>query len=425
MAFKILASILMLVCILSTTALGIVASFDETRIVLHSILEGKTVALIKIFIKIPPIKAGECMVAVHKLIPGTYSKRIFVDLAKPGQTVLVRYITPVVPESYGIDEEGNPVVKYWTPQQFFVIVHCIDSGGKTVLNFVKSYYVPIKKLITTLVVDVDKEMKSFSKRITRSATSDEDTYWWDDCVIQITNDRGDDKYGYCVTWVAVAKIHAIYGLKTRFEIRCYPRSTAIFLESFGRACSEFNPGCPYDVPWNPMGKVLTSSTVSQNTSFISPPNPQWHYIGVVIANVEYLYEYHRWCRSRLGYCHYYELLYPSKIKGVKIPYIIIEWNHPPIPPYATGPIRGNVLITFSDRSIDEGRTIGIKTKLGIELFRSLDVYVDVYATIRVDQSYIGPLVRIVDISGKNYDWYYWWHKDNDPLNYEVIVASSQ
>jgi len=33
--------------------------------------------------------------------------------------------------------------------------------------------------------------------------------------------------------------------------------------------------------------------------------------------------------------------------------------------------------------------------------------------------YKSPYVSVKDVSGKSYSWYYWWYKNNDPLNYEV------
>jgi len=40
-----------------------------------------------------------------------------------------------------------------------------------------------------------------------------------------------------------------------------------------------------------------------------------------------------------------------------------------------------------------------------------------------DDSYPTPYVEVVDVSGKSYDWWYWWHKDDDPMTYEVEFYS--
>ncbi|MBO8181051.1 MAG: hypothetical protein H0Z19_11390 [Archaeoglobus sp.] len=36
-----------------------------------------------------------------------------------------------------------------------------------------------------------------------------------------------------------------------------------------------------------------------------------------------------------------------------------------------------------------------------------------------DDRYSTPYERVVDVSGKGYDWYYWWYRNNDPMTYEV------
>jgi len=90
--------------------------------------------------------------------------------------------------------------------------------------------------------------------------------------------------GGCITWVGLAYLNSIPGLKTAFGIK---GDSAMHLEAWGAFCYDVDMShCPSNM-WRSQGKKLTRSLVSGESPYISNGER-----AVVLGNVYYVYEYY-------------------------------------------------------------------------------------------------------------------------------------
>jgi len=429
-----LAMVLALAIPLAT--LTVVTFSDEIQVIVSSWFEGRSRMLVKLEIRLPQVEADRCAVMVRRFptmynpTKEGYTELIYRGLHQPGATVEVKNTLFAYVAKYGLDPRTNEyVVEYYEPQEYAIFVNCA-RGNATVFKWARIVEVFPRSIIHTKGVEVGGSRyelgPSSSSTTPLPPESDRDEGGGGgsnpfSCSIVIVEESPDYSYkrGECYTWVRGPAIYSIDGLTTSFVLWTYPRS-AIYLEAF--ADSEFcvvNCRTEGQVQWGSIGKKLTPSVVSRETSGLAG-----YYKDAIYFYVRYNYEYSVWCDSFAGFCLLYWGLYPADIRTVKrsaeepsLPYSLYPYT-PPAPPYYKTPEGpGEVLIWFNATSETDISLYRVTVSFTYAGIWTASLTVSYYKAVRSDSQYTTPAVRI-----RSTRYYWWWYKDNDPRNCEVLVA---
>jgi len=391
------------------------ANNDEVAMLFNSWLEGKPKALVKIHVEIPQINASKCVVEVRRFpsrfnpTEDGYTELIHRGKAQPGSVVTVKNVIKMV--QVAVVNETEPV--YDSPE-YAVSVLCI--GDNETYTFMQIVHPIVKKPIVDVYVKA--KFKTVEKGKSKSAGKSLLAAQLQPRQCDITNNK-DYEYkddwrweirGHCTAWTRLTYLNSIPGLKTAFGV--VGQESAMYLEAWGAFCYLVDMDhCPSNM-WLSQGKKLTESAVSMESPYIS--NGQR---AVVLGNVYYVYEYYAWYDDDLMIFFVSEYFYPQEIRGLDVK-VVGTYTPPSQPPSdATGPLRGDCAIWFNaNRLTDNKLDLSTSISVNIGVF-SVSVNISPYKA--ESPQYRSPYVSVKDVSGKSYSWYYWWYKNNDPLNYEV------
>ena len=138
---------------------------------------------------------------------------------------------------------------------------------------------------------------------------------------------------------------------------------------------------------------------------------------------EYKYEYWEYEDAFTGYKYWF--LYPSKIASVEradyLGFGYVQYSCPaPQPPSYSYYELGSTTISFGEYGAHKSDTGIARAYVTFKLSGawSATLGVDFYRAGRQDNEYQTPYVKV----DNNGNAYYWWFKDNDPMNYEILVS---
>ncbi|RFA96810.1 hypothetical protein [Pyrobaculum aerophilum] len=397
---------------------------DDIQLLFNSWLEGKPKALVKLHIHIPS-GYGNCSVIVHRFptkynpTADGYTTLIHRGKSPSGRTVTVKDVINMYQVGTVESEEGERHL-YDSPE-YYVGVICVNKND--VYSFSKIVQTIITKPITD--VDIHAELKKRSRAEDRQSGSNFAMLASSEpvsCSITISETSGDPIYGqdywakgYCITPTKLTYLNSIPGLKTAFGITGL--DSAMYLEGWVAACYATNiKPCPSSF-WDSAGKKLAIAVTTEKSDYIS--NGQR---AVVWGNVYYQYEYYAWYDSDFYMYFIYEIIYPKDIRGLHPLQIIGSYTPPSSPPpYAGGPFKGDRDIYFPADTLTDIK-LPVSTSISVSYTIAgwpVSISISVSPYKAESPQYKSPYVSIIDISGKNYGWYYWWYKDDDPLNYEI------
>jgi hypothetical protein len=389
----------LLVIVLVGSAATAMAANDEVTVLFNSWLEGKPLGLVKISVETP--KADDvCFVAVHRFPTpsnptenGT-SELIYRGKVRCGETVVVKDFIRMVQTGTREERSGEVKLLYDSPEYAVVVIS--KSGG-----FSRIIQTDIVKPITR--VSVKAEFVSvLPKESVESFNANTKNY----CVINSNPD-------VCVADVKLTYLNSIFGLKVAFGLDRSPPSL-MYIESWGSSCVSTNPdsACPSSM-WHSNGKKKTISQVSDLSDYILNGKK-----AIIWGDVEYRYERFAVWDDDFEIYWKYELFYPTAIRCLSTPEVIGNYYPPSFPPkYAAGPSKGTKEVNF-ERPYQSNSKLSLTTYIGLNI-GSLSFGISVSPYKAGDDRYTTPYVRIVDISGKGYAWYYWWYRNNDQMTYEV------
>ena len=429
-------------------------SADEVTVIFANWLQGKEMALIKLEIPIPDVKADRCAVSVHRF-PTPYNpteqgkpEPIATLQANPGEKVVVKHLLRnALPVAFRYDEKTEEwKVEYREPQEYLVRIVCYNVDGrraKVVASYSSIVEVRVTKPIMTATVKVAAEVAKNQREYRDAASSstvasrggydstaraassigiyrlDEGSSYsvYDTCVF--------DSTGVCVAETALAYLNSIPGLETYFKIMTYPRQSVMYLSSFEKDCLEWDIltcECYRWGDWKEAGKKLTPSVVTDVKGPVADGRR-----GLVTASVRYELEYFEGAQDGFaGVCYLGPswLIYPVNIGGLIRVVEIGDYNEPPRPPiYASGPYYGDMEISFAveGQAYESDITIGVSTSITFcySVWGCVSLNVNVYKAGRDDNEYTTPLIVVHDVSGRDYPWCYWWYRDDDPMTYEI------
>lgn len=393
---------------------------DDIQLLFNSWLEGKPKALVKLHIHIPS-GYGNCSVIVHRFptkynpTADGYTTLIHRGKSPSGRTVTVKDVINMYQVGTVESEEGKRYL-YDSPE-YYVGVICVNKND--VYSFSKIVQTIITKPITD--VDIHAELKKRSRAGDRQSGSNFAMLASSEpvsCSITIDETSGEPIYGqdywakgYCVASTKLAYLNSIPGLKTAFGITGL--DSAMYLEGWAAACYTTDiEHCPTSF-WDSAGKKLVIFVTTEKTDYISNGER-----AVVWGSVYYQYEYYAWYDSDFYTYFIYEIIYPKDIGGLHSLQIIGSYTPPsPPPPYARGPFKGDVDIYFPADTLTDIK-LPVSTSISVSIGPvSFTISVSPYKA--ESPQYDPPYVSVIEISGRNYSWYYWWYKDDDPLNYEI------
>jgi len=419
-------------------ALTVAAFSDEVQVVLSSWLQGRPRVLVRLDIELPNVDAERCLVLVRRFptmynpTKDGYTELIYRGLHPPGAAVEVKNTLFAYVAKYRLDPRTNEyVIDYYEPQEYAIFVNCV-RGDAAVFKWARIVEVFPRSIVHTERVEVRGSRyelgPSSSSTTPLPSEGDRDDGGGDgggnsfSCSIVILEESpGSYKRGECYTWVRGPVIYSIDGLTTSFVLYTYPQS-AVYLEAY--ADSDYGPFLRTEdqVQWGSIGKKLTPSVVSGETSGLTG-----YYKDAIYFYVRYKYEWEVGCDSFAGACYEYWSLYPSSIRDFArsaerpyLPYSLYPYTPPAPPYYKAGGGPGERLIWFapeegtSETDISLYRVTVSFTYTGVW---TASLTVSFYKAVRRDSQYTTPAVRIYSTR-----YYWWWYKDNDPRNYEVLVA---
>lgn len=407
---------------ISIASLALVGSYvyvDDIHLLFNSWLEGKPKAMNKLIIHVPsPPNAYKCFVIVKRFptplepTKNGRSELLYKGVVSPGKVVVVKHIFDAVPVSFKAVSNEHRVL-YYEPKEYFIGILCIDKDKHTVFRFGKIYQVVPRKLINE--VDIwprakaslsSLEMPKLSGIAEESSSPDyvSECTWYD--------------VDECIAWIAFTYVNSIPGIKASFGILGGPIPSAVYIEAFSRTYTDVEASMGEIPPFDSAGKKLVSSDVTEKTDYVCDGRR-----GKVLLDVVFRDEQDWFCDNFVGLCVCFETFYPVEVGGIKLDSNYSGWySQPSSPPlYATGPIHGDITIWFAkpNEVIETDEVTGVRTSLTV--YGSVTVTVDIYKAVRYDSEYTTPYVEIKDVSGKTYDWYYWWYRDNDKKTYEVLL----
>ncbi|WP_290597149.1 MULTISPECIES: hypothetical protein [unclassified Archaeoglobus] len=375
------------------------AANDEVSILFNSWLEGKPLGLVKISVETPKTD-DVCFVAVHRF-PTSYnptekwnqSDVVYRGKVKCGETVVVKDLIRMI--QVGLRDEKNGEAKPIFDSPEYAIVVISKEGG-----FSRILQTDVVKPITELNVKAEFETTAGKSRKPDLETKSSA------CYIRSNPD-------VCVVDVKLTYVNSIPGLKVAFGLDRSPPSL-MYIESWGSSCISTNPDspCPSSM-WHSNGKKKTISQVSDLSDYISNGKK-----AIIWGDVEYRYERFAVWDDDFEIYWKYELFYPTAIGGLSTPQVIGNYHQPSSPPYyARGPFKGTKEVNF-ERPYQSNSKLSLTTYIGLNI-GSLSFGISVSPYKAGDDRYTTPYIRIVDVSGKGYAWYYWWYRNNDPMTYKI------
>ncbi len=391
------ASLLLVLLVVVGSAAVVAAENDEVRVLFNSWLEGKPVALVKLEIETPKVD-DVCFVAVHRF-PTKFNPTkgeteiVYRGKIRCGEALVVRDFIRMV--QVGIREEGGETkILYDSPQYAVVVIS--KSGG-----FTRVISTDIVKPVTEVDVKVEFMKPRSSEKVAKLSSKATQT-----CYIRNNPD-------ICVADTKLTYINSIPGLKVAFGLERAPPSV-MYLEGWGSFCfsSDLDTPCPASL-WFSDGKVKTISQAKDLSDYVSNGER-----AIVWGDVEYRYVRYAYWDDDFEIYWKYEFFYPVAIKGLSTPQVIGNYNPPSSPPYyAAGPFKGSKELNFEKPYMSNDK-LSLSTYIGLNI-GPLSFGVSVSPYKAGDDRETTPYVKIVDVSGKSYDWWYWWYRNNDPMTYEV------
>ncbi|WP_456468629.1 hypothetical protein [Archaeoglobus sp.] len=405
---KVKTGVVLLLLVVSGVATAMAAN-DEISIIFNSWLEGKPKGIVRLNIETPKTD-DVCFIAVHRF-PTPYnptekwnqSDVVYRGKVSCGEAVVVKDVINLM--QVGVREEGGEKRPLYDSPEYAVVVISKEGGFNRILQ------TDIVKPITDVVVKAEfmgrgefNEPDGFSKFIETQSRSSE-------CYIHSNPD-------VCVVDTKLTYLNSIPGLKVAFGVREEPPSV-MYIESWGSFCLSSDPdsACPQSM-WYSSGKKKTISQTGELSDFIS--NGQR---AIVWGDVEYRYERYAYWDDDFEIYWKYEFFYPTAIRGLSTPQIVGNYYPPTSPPYyAAGPLKGTRNLNFEE-PYQSNEKLSLSTYIGLDI-GPVSVGISVSPYKAGDDRYSTPYERAVDVSGKSYDWYYWWYRNNDPMTYEVEFYGS-
>jgi hypothetical protein len=410
--------------IMFSAFIGVFLYRDEISVLVNSWLNNNPQVLVKLKVKLPSVDADVCFVAVHRFetpyVP--VNERLFAGIVAPGVEVEVKKLIPAIPVKLRYDERTKQyVVEYYEPQQFFILVHCV-KGDTTVFKYGRVYEVFPRSIIHQEVIEI--QGSSRPPRLSANLIDGGGGSTQPTCNIYRIYDPNDPfARGECRTWVLGPYLYSIEGLRTRYGIKHYPKPSAIYLTAFYDSawcppyCEEITPN------WKEAGKMLAPSLADKVTDWLTGNSKVR-----VAFDVAYRYYMYDWCDGVAGVCWFYWLLAPYRVYGVLkasgVGLGYVEYYSPPQHPNYAHDMYGDITLWFEiNQQTDEVIvTITIGFSCDYEGW-SAGLSISFYKAVRSDNQYASPFVYIEDLTGRTYTWYYWWYKDNNPLNLEILVSN--
>jgi hypothetical protein len=412
--------------VLFSASIGVFLYRDEISVLVNSWLNNNPQVLVKLKVKLPSVDADMCFVAVHRFetpyVP--VNERLFAGMVAPGVEVEVKKLIPAIPVKLRYDERTKQyVVEYYEPQQFFILVHCV-KGNTTVFKYGRVYEVFPRSIIHQETI----EIQGSSKPPRLSANLIDGGGGSTRCEIYQINDPNDPfARGECRTWVLGPYLYSIEGLRTRYGIAyaAYARApSAIYLTAFYDSvwCPPYCDPNQITPNWKEAGKVLTESLTDKVTDGLTGNSKVR--VAFDVAYRHYLYD---WCDGVAGVCVFYWLLAPYRVynvlraDGIGLGYVEY-YSLPQHPSYAQITYGDEIHWFEINQQTDEIIvTIAVGFSCSFEGWSAV-LSVSFYKAVRNDNQYVSPFVKIEDLTGRTFAWYYWWYKDNDQLNLEILVS---
>jgi len=388
------------------------ASQLDTLILFKSWLDGNPKALIRLNVEIPKVYADKCFLAVHRFpsplnpTKDRYSEVVYRGIVPCGSIFTVKSFINMIQAGVKVERgEVKPV--------YAVVV--ITSNGQSFSRIIQT---SVERPVTD--VNVKAELKKPETTLGKAFKSQEDAlgyYKPSSCPIEITYNDGITQKGGCVAWTKLAYLNSIPGLSVSFGLWSKAPPSAMYIEGQSAACivtEGADKPCPPSY-WGSAGKKLTKSVTEDTTYPVSNG-----YRAIVWGQVAYNYEHYYY--ADWGFDWVYDFLYPAYIKDLdKNPQIIGYYQKPSSPPWcAFGPAHGNQnYITFTP-VYNSNDKLQLSTSMNVSIpIYGFSVSVSVSPYKAGSDQYATPYINIVDTSGRNYNWYYWWYKDCDAIYYEL------
>ncbi|BEP17398.1 hypothetical protein PYJP_07500 [Pyrofollis japonicus] len=445
--FKLLIAIAFAAIVLISASSHLSRAADELQILFNNYVKGKESAIINLHVEVPKVNADWCTVYVARFpTPSNPVKKGGLELValkrtRPGQSVVVKsFIENAIPVAYKRDPDiGALKILYREPQEYLISVKCYKKISDRKARLVGAYTrihiheVRIKKPIMSVEINAGlAQPKPVKPKPVSIKKRDYGTLNLGSAPNYVSCNFGNSDV--CVASTRLAKLNSIPGLEVTYKLELNPPS-AVYLSSYMSDCVEYDLltcECSQWGSWTESGKKLTPSNVVDAPG-TNPGSVSDGEKGYVYGFVEYAKEYIPGSSDGFaGVCYLGPsyLVYPVQINDYDGVYQVGYYVQPSSPPpYATGPVkgsRGHPFADYRDKVRETDEKIGVSTSISfcanawqaIGLCGSLNI--DVYKAGRHDSQYTTPLFFIYDRSGRDFGWYYWWFKDNDPMTYEVM-----
>lgn len=432
-----------LILIITALTSGVLTYYqDDLYTVFMSWTSGEPKIMVKLELSIPYIsQIDKCAVVVRRLpslgrpTVDDYSEEVYKGLHSAGDVIVIKQLHYAIVAKYRVDPRtGEIKVDYYVPVEYLVLVRCADVHGN-IYEYARIHQVFPRHLVTRYAVDVELKPK-----VRLSLEHDSEAYYPNGdyfngggggyeypglrCNIFITESGYWGERGECSMWVRGPRIYALEGLRTAFQL--YP-GTVVYIESYVDSCYLTECEWKQYPVWRNAGKKETPSGVGVKTEYLSGD-----YVDTVYFWVVYKYEYSCYTDGFAGVTFCYWLLFPSEIEDAQIssaryrgplpdvPYEKAPHYPPAPPPYARACRFGDLLVSFNVTRVTDIPLQAIE--VGIE-YKGVRVYVKLYFYQAVrDDIATPPMLIIEDVSGRNYQWYRWWHRDNDESTMEVLFC---
>jgi len=381
-------------------------------------------------ILVPRVDADRCFVAVHRFptqmnpTERGLPEPLYFGLTSPGVVVSVKKYVQAIPVKLRYDDTSRSYfIEYYEPQEFGVVVHC-TKGRITTAKFSKIVEVYPRSIVHREAVSLARPPSSTTEA---QAGHDGGGSASGVCYIaEVREGPGGYVWTDCATWIRGPYLYSIEGLETVFCLAVSPRASAVYVESFADSAFCYLGSCDQETPqWLSAGRMLTPSVVGGCSEALSGNSKVRVYLNVLFRYVE-----GRWCDTSGDICYRYWYLYPVSVGGQSIDWEPAQPYTPPTtsPHYASGPFRGNCDISFMEiqtyrRDLSSASITSTDITFTYIGAWSTTLTVNFYKSGRDDSQYTKPYVRVIDVSGRPYGWYYWWYRDDDPANYEIMFCS--
>ncbi len=415
---------LIVITLLASSIVVALSNSDEISILFSSWFEGRPRMLVKLEILLPQVDADRCAVIV-KRFPTMYNPTeagfLYVGSHPPGTLVEVKNTLFAYVARYEQDPRTNElVIGYYEPQEYTVFVGCVRNNA-TIFKWVKIVEVFPRSIIHTERVRVEEDSGESGPSLSEIPLQYSVNNPFS-CNISIIDSKPNHKIGECQTWVKGPMIYSISGLNVSFVMHSSPARSAVYLEAFADLHVCTTPNCVSEgqVQWESAGKKITPTFVTGETMGLSGYFKDRIYFATL-----YRYEWSHVCITGCC-CLVIWQLYPAGIFGFartgqesSLPYERCPYI-PPTPPHYkwSGPI-GEYDIWFDLWGTNETDMPLSSVSIGFTLggVWSVSLNVDFYKAVRSDNQYTTPSIKI-----RATREYWWWYKDNDPRNHEILVA---